>query len=87
MSSFIPYLPGPSAAGAAQSGQQAYVIEVGETQAGLVNRRADERFFTFISAAAAFNQLEGQRFATPHAAVLAARHLLRGRRSGARLAA
>ncbi len=55
--------------------QQSYVIEVDETQAGLVNRRADERFFTFISASSAFRALEGQRFATPIAAELAARQL------------
>lgn len=85
--SHIPSYPGQAAVGAVQSGQQAYVIEVGETQAGLVNRRGEERFFTFISASAAFNALEGQRFATPHAAVLAARQLVTGRRSGARLAA
>jgi hypothetical protein len=54
---------------------QSYVIEIGETQAGLVNRRADERFFTFISASSAFRALEGQRFATPNAAELAARQL------------
>lgn len=58
---------------------QSYVIEIGETQAGLVNRRGDERFFTFISASAAFNALEGQRFATPSAAELAARQLGRHR--------
>ncbi len=45
--------------------QQAYVIEIGETQAGLVSRRGEERFFTFISAASAFDALEGHRFATP----------------------
>lgn len=64
--------------------QQAYVIEIGETQAGLVSRRGDERFFTFISALSAFNALEGHRFATPGAAERAVRHLafpLRGRRS------
>ena len=54
---------------------QAYVIEIGETQAGLVNRRGDERFFTFIAASAAFDALEGQRFATPSAAERAARQL------------
>jgi hypothetical protein len=59
--------------------QQAYVIEIGETQAGLVNRRADERFFTFISASSAFHALEGHRFATPGAAELAARQLARPR--------
>lgn len=59
--------------------QQSYVIEIGETQAGLVNRRRDERFFTFISASAAFQALEGQRFATPSAAELAARQLGRAR--------
>ena len=48
--------------------QQAYVIEIGETQAGLVSRRGEERFFTFISAASAFDALEGHRFATPSAA-------------------
>ena len=66
--------------------RQAYVIEVGETQAGLVARSADERFFTFISASAAFDRLEGQRFATPVAAELAARQLVRSR-PGLRLAA
>jgi hypothetical protein len=59
--------------------QQAYVIEVGETQAGLVNRRADERYFTFIAASAAFHALEGHRFATPDAAERAVRGLTRGR--------
>lgn len=67
--------------------RQAYVIEVGETQAGLVARGADERFFTFISASAAFDRLEGQRFATPVAAELAARQLVSTRRPGLRLAA
>ena len=66
--------------------RQAYVIEVGETQAGLVARSADERFYTFISASAAFDRLEGQRFATPVAAELAARQLVRSR-PGLRLAA
>jgi hypothetical protein len=68
------------------SARQAYVIEVGETQAGLVARGADERFYTFISASAAFDRLEGQRFATPVAAELAARQLVRSR-PGLRLAA
>ena len=66
--------------------RQTYVIEIGETQAGLVARGADERFFTFISASAAFDRLEGQRFATPVAAELAARQLARSR-PGLRLAA
>lgn len=66
--------------------RQAYVIEIGETQAGLVARGADERFYTFISASAAFDRLEGQRFATPVAAELAARQLVRSR-PGVRLAA
>jgi len=66
--------------------RQAYVIEIGETQAGLVARGADERFYTFISASAAFDRLEGQRFATPVAAELAARQLVRSR-PGLRLAA
>jgi hypothetical protein len=66
--------------------RQAYVIEIGETQAGLVARGADERFYTFISASAAFDRLEGQRFATPVAAELAARQLVR-LRPGLRLAA
>ncbi len=61
--------------------QQAYVIEIGETQAGLVNRRADERYFTFISASATFQPLEGHRFATPGAAELAARQLAAPRRN------
>jgi hypothetical protein len=66
----------------------AYVIEVGETQAGLVARRAGERFFTFISATSAFDRLEGERFATPSAAERAARLLASPRRPGqARLAA
>lgn len=55
--------------------QQAYVIEVGETQAGLVNRREDELFFTFIAADASFRALDGHRFATPGAAEHAARLL------------
>lgn len=53
----------------------AYVIEVGETQAGLVSRAPDERVFTFISASSAFAALEGHRFATPGAAEIAARQL------------
>ncbi len=60
--------------------RQAYVIEVGETQAGLVNRRPEERFFTFIAASAAFRALDGHRFATPGAAELAARTLVAPRR-------
>ncbi|WP_051988237.1 hypothetical protein [Bosea sp. UNC402CLCol] len=72
-------LPLPSA-GRHSPAQQAYVIEVGETQAGLVNRRADERFFTFIAASAAFRALDGHRFATPGAAELAARMLAGPRR-------
>ena len=55
--------------------QQAYVIEIGETQVGLVSRRGDERYFTFIAAASAFNAIEGHRFASPGAAELAARQL------------
>ncbi len=55
--------------------RQAYVIEIGETQAGLVNRHPDERHFTFIAASAAFDSLDGQRFATPVAAERAARAL------------
>ena len=79
--------PGRSAAGAASRNQQAYIIEIGETQAGLVNRGADERYFTFISASSAFRALEGQRFATPGAAELAARQIASPRRhSAARLA-
>lgn len=66
--------------GRSRSSQQAYVIEIGETQAGLVSRRADERYFTFIAASAAFNALEGHRFATPGAAELAARQLAAPRR-------
>ncbi|AOO84291.1 hypothetical protein [Bosea vaviloviae] len=62
---------------------QAYVIEIGETQAGLVNRRPDERYFTFIAASAAFHALEGHRFATPSAAELAARQLAAPRRHSA----
>jgi len=73
--------PGRQAAGVPTRGQQAYVIEVGETQAGLVNRRADERYFTFISASSAFRALEGHRFATPGAAEIAARHLSSPRRN------
>ena len=74
-----------SGAGRADQGlplrsQQAYVIEIGETQAGLVSRRGDERVFTFISAASAFDALEGHRFATPGAAERAARQLASPRR-------
>jgi hypothetical protein len=61
--------------------QQAYIIEIGETQAGLVSRRGDERYFTFIAASSAFNAIEGHRFATPGAAELAARQLASPRRS------
>lgn len=60
--------------------QQAFIIEIGETQAGLVNRRNDERFFTFISASSAFRALEGHRFATPSAAEIAARQLAASQR-------
>ncbi|MGO4738016.1 hypothetical protein AB4099_15820 [Bosea sp. 2KB_26] len=60
--------------------QQAFIIEIGETQAGLVNRRSDERFFTFISASSAFRALEGLRFATPNAAETAARQLAASQR-------
>ncbi|MDP3255634.1 MAG: hypothetical protein Q8S58_18100 [Bosea sp. (in: a-proteobacteria)] len=63
---------------------QAYVIEIDETQAGLVSRRGDERFFTFISAASAFDALEGHRFATPVAAERAARQLASPRRRAGR---
>ena len=63
--------------------QQAYVIEIGEAQIGLVSRRADERDFTFIAAASAFRALDGQRFASPGAAESAARRLARPRRHGA----
>ncbi len=62
---------------------QAYVIEIGETQAGLVSRRGDERYFTFIAASSAFNAIEGHRFATPGAAELAARQLVAPRRHSA----
>ena len=71
------HLQSTSASARPSPGQQAYVIEIGETQAGLVNRRADERFFTFISASSAFRALEGHRFATPIAAELAVRQLVR----------
>jgi hypothetical protein len=77
MSPIHPQAPSPA------YGRQAYVIEVDETQAGLVARAADERFFTFISASSAFDRLEGQRFATPVAAEQAARQLARPRRHGA----
>ncbi|WP_082609807.1 hypothetical protein [Bosea sp. Root381] len=60
--------------------RQAYVIEVGETQAGLVSRNGSERYFTFIAASARFNPLDGHRFATPGAAELAARQLATPRR-------
>lgn len=60
--------------------RQAYVIEVGDTQAGLVSRNASERYFTFIAASARFNPLDGHRFATPGAAELAARQLAIPRR-------
>jgi hypothetical protein len=61
--------------------QQAYVIEIGETQAGLVSRRGEERFFTFIAASPVFHAIEGHRFATPDAAERAARQLASLRRS------
>lgn len=60
---------------------QAYVIEIGETQAGLVSRGPQERFFTFIAASSAFHRLEGHRFATPLAAEQAARLLAAPRRA------
>jgi hypothetical protein len=80
----LPSTTGPARPTAAQQARQAhcaYVIEIGETQAGLVNRRADERYFTFISASSAFHALEGHRFATPGAAELAARQLARPHRT------
>ena len=64
-------------------GPQAYIIEIGETQAGLVSRRGDERYFTFIAASSAFNAIEGHRFASPSAAELAARQLAAPRRHNA----
>lgn len=63
-----------------RAGQQAYIIEIGEDPAGLVSRRADERYFTFIAASSAFQALEGHRFATPGAAELAARQFAAPRR-------
>lgn len=63
-----------------QAPMQAYVIEVGDTQAGLVSRAPEERFFTFISASSAFHRLEGHRFATPLAAEQAARLLAASQR-------
>ncbi len=63
---------------------QAFIIEIDEAQVGLVSRRADERYFTFISASAAFNPLEGHRFASPGAAELAARQFAGGRRGARR---
>jgi len=71
-----------SLSGRPSPAHQAYVIEIGETQAGLVSRRGDERHFTFIAAAAAFNAIDGQRFATPVAAESAARLLVSPRRGG-----
>ena len=68
--------------GRARPAQQAYVIELGEAQIGLVSRRADERDFTFVSATAAFRALDGQRFATPGAAEVAARRLNAAPRRG-----
>jgi hypothetical protein len=70
-------------AGRHSPAQQAYVIELGETQVGLVNRREDERFFTFIAADASFHALDGQRFATPGAAEQAVRLMARPRRAAA----
>lgn len=67
----------------AKAGQQAYIIEIGETPAGLVSRRAEERYFTFVSASSAFRALDGHRFATPGAAELAARQLAAPRRRDA----
>lgn len=67
----------------ARAGQQAYIIEIGETSAGLVSRRAEERYFTFVSASSAFRALDGHRFATPGAAELAARQLAAPRRRDA----
>ena len=72
-----------SVPGRPRPAQQAYVIEIGEAQIGLVSRRPDERDFTFIAAASAFWALEGQRFASPGAAESAARRLARPQRQGA----
>ncbi len=65
---------------AASQARLAYVIEVGDVQAGLVSRRPDERYFTFISASEAFHAMDGHRFASPGAAELAARQLGASRR-------
>jgi hypothetical protein len=71
-----------SVSGRPRPAQQAYVIELGEAQIGLVSRRADERDFTFVSAMAAFRALDGRRFATPVAAEAAARRLVVSNRRG-----
>ncbi len=42
----------------------AYVIEVGDDQVGLVLRNAGDREFQFHAAHAAYQPLDGQRFAS-----------------------
>lgn len=70
-----------SASSRTRPAQQAYVIEIGEAQIGLVSRRADERDFTFIAASSAYHALDGRRFASPGAAESAARRLAAPRRA------
>ncbi len=51
----------------------AYVIEVGDDQVGLVLRDAGDREFQFHAAHAAYQSLDGQRFASAAHAEKAAR--------------
>ncbi len=52
---------------------RSYVIEVGDDQVGLVLRDAGDRDFQFHAAHAAYQQLDGQRFASAAHAENAAR--------------
>lgn len=69
---------------------KSYVIEVGDDQAGLVIREDGEREYLFHSALAAYDALDGRRFANPFLAERAAiahasaRRQFRGRAAAAK---
>lgn len=77
-------------AGAQEDMSKSYVIEVGDDQAGLVIREEGEREYLFHSALAAYDALEGRRFANPllaeraAIALVSARRQFRGRAAAAR---
>lgn len=50
----------------------AYVIEIGGEDVGLIVRQTGERAYRFHAATPALHQLDGYRFATPQAAERAA---------------